>query len=140
MLWHGVDSHPIHKDIFWYCENLFPLLLFSSNKLFLSQGIESRVSKMGSSVTRWLDYLFNIWPLLTVKIGIKELPKGVQKLDKHQINPCKIVRKVAKFRPIWSHWWEVTLITRLLGKLQFIVTRNFSCWGTYLSTENLFLT
>ena len=61
-----------------------------------------------TSVTRWLDYLFNIWPFRTIKVcpNVKIFAKSliVNKRPKTTI----FLPEWRKFRQLWSHWLERT--------------------------------
>ena len=67
-------------------------------------------------MTRWLYYLFDIWPLTAINFAQKyyKLTK-VGWLFCHLLNTLtkiakdfKIIVKVAKFRSIWPHWPKPT--------------------------------
>ena len=55
-----------------------------------------------TSVTRWLDYLFNIWPRYN-----ENVPNGVKRLQN--------VAYVAKFSQIWSHAWPPSTYVQKLS-------------------------
>ena len=40
---------------------------------------------LSSSVTRWLDYMFNVWIFTTISINL--LPKQVQNVAKYYLSP-----------------------------------------------------
>ena len=54
---------------------------------------------VGISVTRWLDYFFNIWPFTTLKFfnSISKLPKNIQNCAKYLMEPFKICQWCFKF-------------------------------------------
>ena len=49
------------------------------------------MSNAETSVTRWLDYFYNIWPFTKLKSCPKfiKTTKGGSKIAKHKINPQK---------------------------------------------------
>ena len=49
-------------------------------------------------MTRWLDYLFDIWPFKGMKFRSIALPKNVQNFVKHQKDPYKL-SKALKILP-----------------------------------------
>ena len=60
---------------------------------------------MFNSVIRWIDYLFNIWPVAPTKIGsiAEKITKEKQNLAKKLPNTFISVAKVLKFCQILSH-------------------------------------
>ena len=64
-----------------------------------------------ASVTRWQDYLFNIWSFSTLKMlpySTKLLPKYIQNFAKNKINP-KNSEMLLIILPKWQNL--VTLVT-----------------------------
>ena len=86
------------------------------------------------SVTRWLDYFFNIFPFTTMQICpniIKLLQEQTPNFTKPiLLNLQKLAKdcnfsKVAKFCQIWSHWlgWQETYIAAMLPAIESVLMR-----------------
>ena len=77
-----------------------------------------------ASMTRWLDYLFNIWPFTTFS-QLFYLQKFFQYFSKFKINPQKFsivflnFAKVAIFCQVWSHW--LLVVAQLLPQKSQVV-------------------
>ena len=72
------------------------------HKKFCSIGpldVTSCVVRYSFSVTRWLDYLFNIWAFTTMLICPKslKLPEQAQDFAKYNLNPPKWPKTLKKF-------------------------------------------
>ena len=80
----------------------------SSVQFFSSRNFSSAVEflLLPASVTRWLDYLFNLWPFTSMKVYDYTYNICQTRLILYYINlqNGQDLLKVAKYRKIWSLW------------------------------------
>ena len=71
----------------------------------LPRSLAKRLIQKKSTVIRWLDYFFNIWPFTTMQICAQLHPKFCLCLFIFQIGTLKMAKDLNFTYLHWRYWW-----------------------------------